>query len=383
MRKRLQLMLGLSDERGATAIIVGIMLPILFGVASLAIDVGYSMATRNELQNIADGAALAATGLLGDNYSGMSTDELLSYEVSDDEADIKGIAKDVAGQNQAGGVGNIIINDVDIEIGQWDSSIEADDIDDSVRGTVNDPRFTPTPEQPDAVRVTARREEVANGPISTFFSGIFGQDVVSVNAIATAALTGIDQIAPCELFWPVGISTAWFDYWNETTGNWCDQNIRMYPTGDIEGCAGWHTFESWPSNASKLAQILQDKLNGGCSDGYEVGEPLVYTGGTVASVFDDMKALWEWGRMLNDGEIDLDTDDATWTTIVVIYGLDDCSNPSGEIPIVGFATIEINQVLEMPDKIINATVKCLDFEEGRGGGGGEYGTMGTIPSLVQ
>jgi len=78
MRKRLQLMLGLSDERGAIVIIVGLMLPILVGLASLAVDVGYSMVTRNELQNIADGAALAATGQLGDNYESISTDDLIN-----------------------------------------------------------------------------------------------------------------------------------------------------------------------------------------------------------------------------------------------------------------------------------------------------------------
>jgi len=375
----------LKDERGATAIIIGLLMVVFIGIAAVVVDIGYAMATRNELQNIADGSALAATGWLGDKYSDMSTAELLIYEVDGtDEADIKGIAKDVAGQNRAGGVGNIIINDVDIEIGQWDSSIEADDIDDSLRGTVNDPRFTPTLEQPDAVRVITRREEDTNGPVSTFFARIFGQDVVSINTIATAALTGIDRIDECELFWPVGISAAWFDYWNEQTGNFCDQDIKMYPTGGMEGCAGWHTFGSWPSNASKLAKILEDKKNGDCSDAARNGDRIVYTGGTVASVFDEMKALWDWGRVQDegpDGTIDLDTNPLTWTTHVVIYGRDDCSNPTGDIPIVGFATVEINQILEAPDKIISATVKCLEYTDGRGGG--NYGTRGKIPGLVQ
>ncbi len=384
MRKRLQLILGLSDERGATAIIIALLMVVFIGIAAVVIDIGYAMATKNELHNIADGAALAATGWLGDKYSDMSTAELLIYEVDGtDEADIKGIAKDVADQNRAGGVGNIIINDVDIEIGQWDSSIEADDIDDSVRGTVNDPRFTPTLEQPDAVRVITRREEDTNGPVSTFFARIFGQDVVSINTIATAALTGIDRIDECELFWPVGISAAWFNYWNEQTGNFCDQDIKMYPTGGMEGCAGWHTFGSWPSNASKLAKILEDKKNGDCSDAARNGDRMEYTGGTVASVFDEMKALWDFARVLNDGSIDLDESDATWTTHVVIYDIHDCSNPSGYIAIVGFATVQIYQVLEAPDKIINARVVCLGYGEGRGGGGGEYGTMGTVPGLVQ
>ncbi len=62
MRKRFQLILGLSDERGATAIIIGLLMVVFIGVAAVAIDVGYAMATRNELQNIADGSALAATG---------------------------------------------------------------------------------------------------------------------------------------------------------------------------------------------------------------------------------------------------------------------------------------------------------------------------------
>ncbi len=160
MKKRLQLILGLSDERGATAIIVGLLMVVFIGIAAVAVDIGYAMVTRNELQNISDGAALAATGWLGDNYSDMSTNELFNYVVdADDEALIKGIANEVAGNNQAGGVGNISLNDVDIEIGQWDTNLQT---------------FTPTLVLPDAVRVTARRDACDNGPVSTFFARIFG-----------------------------------------------------------------------------------------------------------------------------------------------------------------------------------------------------------------
>ncbi len=66
---------------------------------------------------------------------------------------------------------------------------------------------------------------------------------------------------------------------------------------------------------------------------------------------------------------------------MVIYDFWDCSNPKGYIDIVGFATIEINMVLEAPEKLIGAKVKCLDYAEGRGGG--LSGTKGTIPGLVQ
>jgi len=388
MRKRLQLILGLSDERGATAIIIGILMVVFISLAAVAIDIGYAMVTRNELQNIADGSALAATGWLGDNYESMTTTELLNYDVSGDEADIKLIAKTVASQNRAGGVDGISIRDIDIEIGKWDSTIA--NIDSSLIGTVDDPRFSglQAGDIPDAVRVTTRREAIINGPISTFFARIFGVDGVGVNAIATAALSAIDRIDECELFWPVGISSAWFDYYNNDRDAWCDQDIRMYPTGGIEGCAGWHTFDSWPASASRLRRLLQERANGVCSDAARNGDRMQYTGGVLASMFPYMKLLFDWGRVQDegpDGTIDLDTNPLTWTTHVVIYGWDDCSNPNTDIPIVGFATVEIYEVLvptEDSDMIINARVKCLEYTDGRGGGG-LVGTMGAIPGLVQ
>jgi len=383
MRKRLQLNLGLSDERGVTAIIVGILMVVFIGIAAVVIDIGYAMVTRNELQNISDGAALAATGWLGDNYSGMTTEELLNYYVSDDEDDIKFIAKAVASQNQAGGVGNIILHDDDIEIGYWE----------------NDSRtFSPIsnllePSQPDAVRVTSRRDasaRSANGPISTFFARIFGIDVVSVNATATAAITALSTINKCDLIIPVGISKKWFE------PNNCGQPIRFHPTGNMAGCAGWHVFEDWPASASKLRDILEEKRLGNCSEEgeyYNVNDDLyfTFTGGTVASAFDEMEALFEEYAVLDDDG------DKEWTTLVAVYDYDDCSNPKGRIKCVGFSTVTITGVSGpggkgekgekggnggKGGKTIWGTVHCDQVDRGRGGAD-LYGTMGSIPGLVQ
>jgi len=61
------------------------------------------MVTKNELQNIADSAALAATRQLGSIYQGMTYEQQLAYVVgSEDETLIKDAAINVAGQNQAG-----------------------------------------------------------------------------------------------------------------------------------------------------------------------------------------------------------------------------------------------------------------------------------------
>ncbi|MBW2620482.1 MAG: hypothetical protein JRC56_04025, partial [Deltaproteobacteria bacterium] len=67
----------LKDQRGAVSIFVAVAAVFfLIGIVSLAVDVGYLYATRNELQNIADAAALAATNELGNQQvNGTSLNE--------------------------------------------------------------------------------------------------------------------------------------------------------------------------------------------------------------------------------------------------------------------------------------------------------------------
>jgi len=78
----------------------------------------------------------------------------------------------------------------------------------------------------------------------------------------------------------------------------------------------------------------------------------------------------------NDGVND------AWETGVPVYDSSDCSNPHGAITIVGFATIVITNVIGPPAKIIDGYVICNNVEPGRGSGG-NYGTKGSIPGLVQ
>ena len=73
-----------------------------------------------------------------------------------------------------------------------------------------------------------------------------------------------------------------------------------------------------------------------------------------------------------------------WETTVVVYDSDDCTNPNQSQKILGFARIVMFDVLGAPSKLIRAMVVCkyVDIEDSRGGGG-EYGTMGSIPGLVE
>jgi Flp pilus assembly protein TadG len=351
------------DERGVTAVLVAILLLALIAIMSLAVDVGYLMAARNQLQNVADSAALAAARQLGAIYEPMTYAEQQAYTC--DPGSIVPVAQDAGLKNEAAGK-SIAIDGGDVSIGRWDSAART---------------FTATLASPNAVRVTARRDGTVNGPVSTFFARIFPVDTVPVSAVATAALTGQSTAGPADLEIPVGISDHWF-----SRPDFCDQPIKFYPTGTLDGCAGWHTYESWPSNAAKLSRALNDLEAGvtpeGVPDLTVAGDTeFVFTGGTVASAFEDMKSLFEEKRTWNP-----ETGREEWETVVVVYDSsslsDPCGNPANNLLIVGFATAIVTDVLESPDKTIIADVKCDSVNYGRGSGG-NFGTLGSIPALVE
>ncbi|MBU3947284.1 MAG: hypothetical protein KJ826_03575 [Proteobacteria bacterium] len=356
----------MQQQRGATIIIVALTITVLLGFAALAVDIGYMMVAKNELQNVADGAALAATSQLGHVYGSLSYQEQLAYVC--DSGTIIPVAQETALQNKAAGV-NISINSSDIIIGQWDGSTKT---------------LTPTLNQPDAVRVTARRDSQANSPITTFLAKILSIDSVAVSATATAALTGESTAGPGGLPVPFGISKAWFE---PDFASRCNQPIRFYPTNDPSSCAGWHVYDRYDHLSDRnLRDTLTDLKDGTyTSPEVIVGDtaPFEFGSGTMSTqTFDAMEALFNARRVLNDGVIDDDTDSTTWTTTVVVYDKPDCGPTNGPIPIVGFATIVITGVQGPPLKQIDGRVLCNRLETGRGSGG-SYGTKGTIPGLVQ
>jgi Flp pilus assembly protein TadG len=348
--------LKLTDQRGAAAILVAVSMLALLGFAAIAVDTGYLMVAKNELQNVADASALAATRQLGAIYEPMTHAEQLNYTC--DPGTIFPIAQNVAQKNKAGGK-SITVKDSDVVIGQWNSETHT---------------FTPTLDQPDAVKVTARRDASINGPVTTFFAKILGIDTADVTADAIAALTGQSTVGEGGLDIPVGISAKWFE------PGFCNQPIKFYPTGSMEGCAGWHTFTSWPANANKLRTIMEEMTP--AVPTFESPEavagttPFVFTGGNVAAAFDEMSALYEAKKNPVTGE---------WETVVVVYESGDCSNPTGNTTVLGFATAIITGVNgpgDDPAHTIFAEVKCDNVEFGRGSGG-NYGTKGSIPGLVE
>ena len=360
---------GTDPERGAVTIIVAVMLTVFMAVTALAVDIGYVMVTRNQLQNVADASALASARKLGSIYDGTSTgtpmpySEQLTYVA--DAAALISTAQQVAMENSAGGK-NIYMDPSDVIIGTWDATTKT---------------LTPTLTSPDAVQVTARRDSGANGPINTFFARIFAQDTVDVHATATAALTGAGAIAPGLVGLPLGISQVRFDR------PFCGQNIILYPTQD--SCAGWNTYEDSPSSDNQLRNyILPGLINGtykipGATAGVTEFD---FVGGNLSThTIDEFPTLFDTMKVKNDGIIDFDNDPTTWTTTVVVYADDsaNCSNPHGPLVIVGFAAVTVSAIQTAPNvRTFVMTIDCGDIRQSRGGGA-MYGTKGSIPGLVQ
>ena len=411
MKSYFKLFERVKNQAGVSAVIVAICLTMLIGFTALAVDVGYMYVTKNELQNVADASALAGAGYLGSIYETLSYDEQQTHEFS--RSDIVGVAQQVALKNQAART-NILINDADVTIGTW-NDVDEDGIYklDSIAAPIVGP---------DAVEVIARRDGSANGPITTFFAKIFGIDAVDVSADATAALTGPAIVDEGELKVPFSLSENNFP-------NDCTNPITFSPTA--ESCAGWHNFLD-PANASTMADKMLGLIQGdvqeyeGLVSGpawleanfdmnktpdpeitpeVEIGDEFEFQGGTVASLFlggrlgntdNDINlpeeimgnekspapfpALFDYFRRRDD-----DGNDSIWTATVPVYEDDDlCENPSGAIPIVGFATIEIIMPNPPPDSSVSVYVYCeLNFVDGRGGGGAFGNLKGTIPNLVE
>lgn len=364
-----------GDETGAIAIYTALTMTIFLGIAALAVDVGYMLAGKTELQRTADAAALAATRHLGHIYESMTYTDQLAYDATSDSLAIQGAAIDIAAQNRAAGT-FVVIDNPDIQIGTWVPD--------------RDPKFLATMVHPDAVYVRARRDGTTNGPITTFFARIFGIHNLSVSAIATAALTAESTSGPGGLPIPIGIPTRWFE-----NPSFCESPINFYPPCNkepcttAEGCAGYHTYTDSPASAAYLKKVIMPGLESGAyeSPGTTAGVTTFnFTGGTLAALMNPPDypfiSLFDSMKVRNDGIVDFDNDPTTWTAKTIVYESDSCANPNQSLKVAGYTTIVITNVVGAPNPRVEGRVLCDSVQAGRGGGS-HYGTMGSIPGLVQ
>jgi Putative Tad-like Flp pilus-assembly len=147
-------------------ILAALLMILMVGMIAFAMDIGYVVLVRSQLQTAADSAAMAAAAVMG-NEPGMAVKTARQY----------------AAYHTAGGE-SVQLSDSDVELGIWDTETRS---------------FVPLNQAANAVRVTARRDAGSGGEAPLFFARIFGHESFSMSASAVATANPRDIVFVVDL----------------------------------------------------------------------------------------------------------------------------------------------------------------------------------------
>lgn len=151
------MMSKIRNKRGVSLLWMAVTASVLAGTGAFAVDLGRLWLARNELQNVADAAALAGASALGSTHN-----------------EVRARARDLACENNAGGE-TVQLNAAEIEPGNWDAETKTFTPLDMLSGSGGN-----------AVRVTASRNCESNSPVGLCFGQLLGADDVELSACAIA-----------------------------------------------------------------------------------------------------------------------------------------------------------------------------------------------------
>lgn len=167
------------DTDGGVAIMAALGLLVFLGIASLAIDVGQLYYARNQLQNAADAAALAAAGNLIKDQSGVAVRDAnaaleAAYTVAQRQSELSGLpALDPEARN-----------DLTITFGEWNVNAGNPQTAWTEVGAT-----CSSDSNANAIKVQLRRAAgLAYGPVTNIFANVFGVNTSEVAASAIAYL---------------------------------------------------------------------------------------------------------------------------------------------------------------------------------------------------
>jgi hypothetical protein len=203
-------------------ILAALLLVFMMALLAFAIDIGYIVLVRTQLQAAADSAAMAA----GETMA-LPRDEM------------EAVAKQFAGYNDGGGR-KVELLSKDIEYGMWDASVRV---------------FTPSATPGNAVRVTTRTDSETGGEAALFFGRIFNRDSFAQRASA------VSMCNPRDIVFVVDLSGSMND--DTDPKNTASLNSEYAPLG-------------YPNIGSELLQKVYNDFNFGTYPGVSewVGKPL-------------------------------------------------------------------------------------------------------------
>ena len=236
------------ERRGAVTVLIAVLMIPLLAMVAFAIDYGYLLRVRTDLQRTADAAALAAVQDLVPD--------------SDGNQDLAAVRSAVGTYAVSNRDSSFQVLDADIEMGRYDPATIYSAVSMLSSGTY------------DTVRVTVRNDSSANSNVSLFFARVLGIDSMPVTATACAVLQKAQYLEPGTDILPFVMP---LDVWN---GKGYGESWSVYGDGKLQDSSGntipgnWGTIDvgSTSNGASELSdQILnglrQSDLDALHSDG--------------------------------------------------------------------------------------------------------------------
>lgn len=339
-----------AKQRGSMLVLGAGLILVLTSFAVLGFDIGRIMVVRNELQNVADAAALAGANCLPrQSLAGSTTEcqDVMAPAINWTRAAAK--AQEALGRNSAA---NTAISTTDsghqIQVGYWSLLNRAPS------GGAFSTTFSPlTPNDKPAVRVSITKDAgVNNGPVAMLTRLIFGRTTdVPMAAQAVAVLSVPSSVSPGSPLLPVAINKCMFDkYWdsvnnkpqlatattltyldgsgktqtiNQTIGQPWELRIgSAYHYGTCDA-GQWTSF----SRNTNDVPTIRDFINNGVPDPLSVGDNTWIEPGTKDTIYDAIAAKYPPGSDV---------------TVVVVNSAD--LSKLGQSQIVAYAGFHIDAI---------------------------------------
>ena len=335
-------------QSGAVAALAAFLLTTLVGLTGAAVDLGLLYSTKGELQNAADAAALAGAATM------VSFSE--SGEISVRPITAVATAQEVSLANQAHGV-NLSLRNEDAVIGYWDTATDA--FDPGLSGSSDPNDIT-------GFQATVRRDELANGPVETFFAGLVGFGSVGLQATSTAFLGWAGLADPATVDLPLAIHASAL-----TEAGSPDCGSELLFNNENDETAEWTSFFTWPTNDVTVRDYIDGTQQ---APELKVGDSLSVINGNLSTA--TMAAMTD--RFQTQGS-DTDGDGAadSWEILVPVVEPGSTSTMS---TVVGFAHLVMTEADSSKARFY---LQCDRALIGSNSGGGNYGTRATVPSLIQ
>lgn len=229
--------IGLRNERGATLVYFALAIVVLLAMAALAVDMGFMYSSRAQLKVASDAGALAgADRMLQIGKPAPTTAE---------QADIKGVAQNIAQLNKAANANVALKNNGSNNIGP------ANDL---ALGHWNGSTFKPYTTPINAIKVKARRtaDNAGVGPVPAIFSKIVGKHDfdISAESIAAIEVKASNYISICAATLTCTTPAC------QSEGG-CAVDLKLSPDPKDSSVFAWTTYYDNSTSTSDLRALIQ------------------------------------------------------------------------------------------------------------------------------